>query len=274
MSEVVQEIFTDQIDDPVTPMRSELDRNALFELADNIKQNGLINPITVRPVGDRFEVVAGHRRLAACKIAGKIKISCVTRVLSDKEVFAIRAAENLERVDIDPVDEALFLSVYIAETGATIPETAKILRRSVGYVETRLVVGRMPDYMREYLKKGEIKLGVALALFEIDDDGVRRLWVDMAVRDGVSVAQAEYWLHGYKVGKLPGGVMSETPPGGFLPGVAPIVMFECAVDGKKYDARLFKSLLVDEGNLETFNLIVSELRKPPAPEIIPPLGTT
>ena len=95
--EVVQEIMSDLIDDPVAPMRSDLNRDALFELADNIKQNGLINPITVRPAGARFEVVAGHRRFAACKIAGKIRIACVVRELTDDEVFAVMAAENLER---------------------------------------------------------------------------------------------------------------------------------------------------------------------------------
>src|SRR3990167_7076615 len=105
----MQEIYTDIIDDPVHAMRSDIDRAELFELADNIKQNGLINPITVRPVGNRYEVVAGHRRLSACKIAGKIKITCVVRALTDAEGFAIKAAENLERVDVDPVDEANFI---------------------------------------------------------------------------------------------------------------------------------------------------------------------
>src|SRR5690348_15569483 len=102
MAELVQEIFTDRIQDPHAPMRTDLDRAALFELADNIKQNGLINPITVRPVGDMFEVVAGHRRLSACKIAGIIKIAAIVRVLNDQETFAVMAAENLERADVDP----------------------------------------------------------------------------------------------------------------------------------------------------------------------------
>lgn len=263
MEERTQNIFTDLIDDPTNAMRSELNRDELFELADNIKQNGLINPITVRPVKDRYEVVAGHRRLSACKIAGILKISCIVRTLSDKEVFAIKAAENLERADVNPVDEAMFIFEYMQQTNLTVQEVAKSLRRSVSYVETRLVIGEMPDYLQNYLKSGDIKLGVALALYKIDDDSVRRLWVDMAVRDGVSVAQAEYWLQGYLVNKLPGGSMSENPPGGFEPGAPHIVEFECAVDGKKYDARLFKTVMVYEGNYSTLQLILSELRKLP-----------
>ena len=270
MNEQIQDIFTDQIDDPVTPMRSELGRDGLFELAANIKQNGLINPITVRPVGDRYEVVAGHRRLAACKIAGKIKIPCVARTLSDSEAFAIKAAENLEREDIDPVDEANFLAEYIVASGLQIPQVAKALRRSVAYVETRLAIGTMPDYMKEYIKRGELKLGAALALVQITNDTRRHVWVDMAVRDGVSVAQAEYWLHGWKMDQLPGGSDNDEPPGGFTASEIQPVMFECAIDGKKYDARLFRTAMIYEGNFGIFNAIVSELRADPAPNSLPP----
>src|SRR3990167_2045803 len=205
--EKIQEIFTDEIDEPEGAMRSELNRAELFELADNIKQNGLINPITVRPVGKRFEVVAGHRRLNACKIAGIIRIQCVVRELTNNEVFAVMAAENLERADVDPVDEAEFIFRYIGQTGQSVPEVAKALRRSVGYVESRLLVGQMPEYIKAYLKSGEIKLGVALALAQLAPDHIRKVWVEMAARDGVSVAQAEYWLHGYQMNKLPGGTL-------------------------------------------------------------------
>lgn len=270
MTENIIEIFTDQIDDPAKAMRSELDREALFELADNIKQNGLINPITVRPVGDRYEVVAGHRRLSACKIAGIIKIRCVVRDLTDKEVFAVMAAENLERADVDPVDEANFIKEYITRTNQTITQVAKALRRSMQYVETRLMVGLMPDYMQAYIKTGELKLGAALALVQITDDVRRHVWVDMAVRDGVSVAQAEYWLHGWLVNQLPGGSDSTEPPEGFVPGVAPVITFECAIDGKKYDARLFRTVMVYEGNLEMLHAIVEQLRVQSTPTTTPP----
>lgn len=259
-NEKIIEIYIDRIDDPADAMRSELDRESLFDLAENIKQNGLINPITVRPIGERFEVVAGHRRLSACKIAGKIKIQCVVRNLDDDKTFEVMAAENLERADVDPVDEAIFLTKYIEKTGKTISEVAKSVRRSETYIVSRLAVGQMPEYMQSYLKSGQLKLGVALVLVQIDDEQTRHVWVDMAVRDGISVAQAEYWLHGFKMNKLPGGTLSDTPPDGFEKSAPPVVMFECAIDGKKYDARLFQSVMIYEGNLELFNNIVRELR--------------
>ena len=262
MNDKIIEIFTDKIDDPHYAMRSELDRDSLFDLAENIKQNGLINPITVRPVGNRFEVVAGHRRLSACKIAGLIKIQCNVRELDDNKTFEVMAAENLERADVDPVDEAIFLTKYIEKTGKNVFEVAKSIRRSPMYVETRLAIGSMPEYMQNALKFGQMKLGVALALVQITDDRTRKVWCEMAVRDGVSVAQSEYWLHGWKMSLLPGGTLSDDPSAGYRNDAPQILMFECAIDGKKYDARMFKSVMIYEGNLQLFNSIVEQIRAP------------
>jgi len=264
MNDHVQEIFSDLIDDPKDAMRSALDRDGLFDLAENIKQNGLINPITVRPVGDRFEVVAGHRRLSACKISGKIKIPCVVRDLDDQKAFEVMAAENLERQDVDPVDEATFIANFIEKTGKSIAEVAKSLKRSEAWVQSRLEIGAMPDYMKDYIKIGSLKLGVALALVKIDNDRTHQVWVDLAVRDGASVAQAEYWLYDYERSKLPGGTLSDEPPSDFVAGASQPVMFTCAIDGNKYDARLFKTLMVYEANLPLFDAFVSALNESPA----------
>lgn len=261
--ETIQEIFTDQIDDPAVAMRGELDRNKLFELADNIKQNGLINPITVRPKNDRYEVVAGHRRLSACKIAGKIKIACVVRELDDQQTFEIMAAENLERDDVNPVEEAIFLHNFMERTGKSVAETAKAVRRSVAWVNSRLVVGEMPDYMQEFLKVGEVSLGVAVELMKITDDGTRSAWTKMAVRDGVSVAQAEYWVHGWQMSLLPGGERAEIPPGDFVPAVSEPIKFACAVDGNKYLPEDMRTVMVYKENLAYLENVLAEMRKVP-----------
>ncbi len=265
MTDEIKEIFTDQIDDPKDAMRSELDRDQLFDLAENIKANGLINPITVRPIGERYEVVAGHRRLSACKIAGKIKIPCVVRELNDTQTFEIMAAENLERADVDPVDEAIFITAYISRTGKSKEDVAKELKRSVAYVQSRLDVGNMPDWMQNYLKLGEIKLGVALKLSEIEDEHTRRLWTEIAVRDGANIKQAEYWLYEYNRQKLPGGTLSDLPPGDYVADAPQIVKFKCAIDNQLYDARLCKTVIIYEGNLDIFNVFVSEFNAPASP---------
>lgn len=201
-NEIVREVFADLIDDPVSPMRTDIDRDGLHELALSIKKDGLINPITVRPVGERFEIVAGHRRFSACKIAGVIRIPCVVRDLNDTQTMSIRAVENLMREDIDPVDEALFLHEYMNKLNLSETDLANQIHRSVTYIKDRLAILRMPDYLIEYVKTAKIKLGHALALMEIDHDPTRHAWVELAVRDGVTVKQVEWWVHNYKIDKI------------------------------------------------------------------------
>mgnify|MGYP001571708442 FL=1 len=259
--EKIQEIITDQIDDPAIAMRGELDRETLWELSDNIKQNGLINPITVRPKNGRYEVVAGHRRLSACKIAGLVKIQCVVRELDDQKTFEIMAAENLERADVDPVEEANFLAGWLQRGEKTIPEIAKSIKRSVKYVEDRLAIASMPDYMQAFLKVKSISIGVALNLMQIRPEHLTRMWTEQAVRDGINVATAELWVHQNKMSQLPGGTLSDLPPSEIVSGVFAPTMFECAVDGKKYDCRMFKTVMVYEGNYDFFQEVVKKIRE-------------
>lgn len=262
MSEIIKELPTHLIDDPKDAMRTDIDRDAVFELAENIKANGLISPITVRPIGDRYEVVAGHRRLLAHRYAAIPTIKCVVRELDDNQTFAVMAAENLERSDVDPVDESIFITKYIEQTKASIPEVAKALHRSIAFVESRLAVGMMPDYMQHYLKTGAIKIGVALTLVQILDDDMRRVWVDLAVRDGISIAQAEFWLHGWKVNQLPGATASAEPPEGYTPDAPKMITFRCAIDGNDYDCRQFRSVMIHESNIPFFQEMVKAFNAP------------
>lgn len=264
MKEIVQEIFSDKISEPEFAMRSELDRDGLFELAADIKKNGLINPITVRPKNNGYEVVAGHRRFKACGINNMIRIPCVIRELTDKQVFEIMTAENLERADVDPVDEAEHIARHMELSGETPAEVAKSIRRSLSYVESRLAVGQMPEYMKAYLKNGELKLGVALALTQIENEKLRERWTHLAVEQGTSVAQAEFQLQDYRTNKqMYDGIIENSSDSLDMPEPKPI-MFRCAIDGEEYDARLCKSLIVYEGNLSVFNEIVSALKSHPA----------
>lgn len=224
----IKDIMSDLIDDPVAPMRTDLNRDALYELAQSIKQHGLINPITVRPVNERYEVVAGHRRFASCKIAGVIRIPCVVRDLDDSATFGVRAAENLFREDVDLVDEALFLAEYIHKNKLTDAEVATQINRSVQYVKDRLALLSMPDYMIEHLKTGKIKLGHALALMEIDNETTRHMWVELAVRDGANVKQVEFWVTKYKIDRIamintddPNAVAGEPPAIGMPQQICP-----------------------------------------------------
>ena len=256
--ENVQELFTDKIKLPANNMREHIDRDEIFELAEDIKKNGLISPITVRPLADGFELVAGQRRYLAHQVAGIIKIKCIVRELSDDDALAIMTSENLARVDVNPVDEAKHVARLFEQQKQDIKAVAKLVGRGTKWVDDRLAIGRMPDYMQEFLAKKEIKLGVALILSEITDENTRRMWTLQAVRDGVSVDMANYWLSDFKRQLLPGGNLALSADGAtpLLPPAA--ILFRCAIDGKEYDCRLCKTVIIYEGNLNVFRAFVSE----------------
>lgn len=232
--EVVRKIFADKIDEPPLAMRHDIDREQLWELADDIKANGLINPITVRPIGERFEVVAGHRRFLACRMIGLLEIACVVRELSDDQLLGVMASENLVRSDVDPVDEAQFILRLSKERNMNVAEISATVRRSQKYVQDRLTVAEMPEYMHEFIKSKELTLGVALALFEIEPDEKRRLWVGMAIEQNITVPRAEHWAYQHRLGTLPGAILTPDDIPGGPPATARVQMFECELDGEKY----------------------------------------
>jgi ParB/RepB/Spo0J family partition protein len=257
----VIEIYTDKIKLPVDNMRTEINRDELYDLADDIKKNGLINPITVRPLGDDYELVAGQRRYLAHQIGGMIKIRCIVRNLSDDEALAVMTSENLARVDVNPVDEANHVGRLMKLHNDDVQHVAKIVNRSVSWVKDRCLVALMPDYMQEALAQGKLKLGVALNLCEITDEAILRMWVEIAVRDGTSVAQSRYWVDGWRLNRLSNNVDSSLPPSGFQADVPHVVKFKCAIDGKEYDARQFRQLFVHESNIGVFSDFVTEYNK-------------
>lgn len=250
----ITEILSHQIIEPVDPMRSEIDQQKINELSDSIKKQGLINPITVRPVhfaGDqsdcvfdlensdcknldhkKFEVVAGHRRFKACVVAGIFKIPAVVRNMTDYEVFSMRAHENLFRDDVDPVDEALYIQKIVGEDESKIAEVADQLNRSVAWVEDRLNILTYPAYFLPQIKFGKIKLGVAKALAQIYDEVYCKMFFDNAIRDGMTVWQADYILSQYQNGVFKESSQLVLPDSNPNSDLIAVVKQQCAKCGK------------------------------------------
>lgn len=259
--EIVQYIYADRIVDPVDAMRSGLDRETLHDLSTDIQKNGLINPITVRPLGENFEVVAGHRRFTACKWAGMVKIPCIVRDLNDDQVFSVKTAENLKRDDVDPVDEGMHYLVAINKLGKSIAEIADMVGRSTQYVKDRVTVAEMPDYMKVFIKSGQLKLGAALLLMEIEPDEKRQLWVGIAVERNVSIREVDYWLYQHKLGTLPTSVVEGGDVPGAPPGAPKVILFRCSLDGKEYPITDTTMITVAKCNLGYVAAMGEELRR-------------
>jgi len=248
MSEQTQDIALELIDEPQHAMRTDIPRDEIFELAADIKRNGLINPITVRPVGDRFEVVAGHRRFLAHRYGGIVKIRCIVRELNDEQVFSIMTSENLKREEVNYVDEAIHVSRLMNMHNEDIAKVADIVGRSKDWVETRMLVFRMPDTMKAALREKKIKLGVATALMEITDDFDRQTCLEMAISQGASAVIAQYWVAQWKAGLFGRNTGNMELDEDVPEGERAKVQLRCSIDGELHDAREFTTFLVWNNN--------------------------
>ena len=174
-------------------MRSNVWDDALRELADSIKQYGLLQPITLRRKGERYEVIAGHRRLAAFRMNGFPLIDSIVRQADDIQSDAMKVHENLFRADVNPVDQADFLARYIKSSGLDVSEVARVLNRSVEWVERRLEISSYAAYIKDALRVGQLSLGACYWLSRIPDDRVREHYVRAACLQGLSAARSKYW---------------------------------------------------------------------------------
>lgn len=182
-----------QIVEPHYMVRIKIDATKLDELAESIKEVGLIQPIIVHPMGDGFEVVAGHRRLLATRKIGLDPVQClVLDAAGHEETVAKKLHENLYRHDLTPIEEA---AVY-AEAFEQLLDTDKVaavVHRSRNTVERRLRLLEMDDRVRDALSDGKIPLGVAEELDKVKDETKRRYLLDCAISDGATVDKVRQW---------------------------------------------------------------------------------
>ncbi len=186
-------ISLDLIDDPVIAMRTELDDEQLDELMASMKSEGLIEPVVLRPVGDRYEVIAGHRRTRAARLLNWPNVEAKIISATDDQTFAMRVAENLTRKDLDPVDEAQFLGETMLKYKKTDEELAYMINRRIEWVRERLEVFNMPDYIQAHLKLKKYPLGAALWIARITNENTRCTYANWAAVNGVSVQGAKRW---------------------------------------------------------------------------------
>lgn len=143
--------------------RKQFDENELNELADSIKQNGILQPLLVRKVGNYYEIVAGERRYQASKIAGLKEVPVVIREISDEDVFKLALIENLQRSDLTPIEEARGYKQLIKEKDLTQEELSKILSKSRSAITNTLRLLDLPEEVQDLVAGGFLTAGHARA---------------------------------------------------------------------------------------------------------------
>lgn len=171
--------------------RKDFDETALSELADSIAQHGLIQPIVVKPTAQgRYSIIAGERRWRACRMAGLNEVPVIIKDADDRTLMEIALIENLQREDLNAVEEALGYRSLIDSFGLTQDEVAKKMGKSRSAVTNALRLLALNDAELEALRRGTITAGHARALLSCDDEEARAKML-LAAADGASVRELE-----------------------------------------------------------------------------------
>lgn len=187
------------VDDPELPARETMDEAMLEELARSIGAIGLIEPICVKPVAGRWEVIAGHRRYLASKMAGLVRVPA--RIYPDDPaiVDAVKLHENTKREDLNAADEAVwFAQLLEGQAGGDVDRLAELVHETRHYVETRLVLLRGDEEIFGALRRREINLAVAQELNKVRHHGQRRNFLEAAIKGGASARMVREWRNGWE----------------------------------------------------------------------------
>lgn len=192
--ELFQEIKLDLIDRPDEAARLEISEGELSELAESIKEQGLLQPLVVTPRGDRFEIVAGDRRFLAVRSLGWDLVPCAVRKTDNALAVILRAVENLQRVNLTPIEEARIYKGLHTEKGMSFIQISKAVRKSPGVVERRIHMLEMPENFQRALHAKLVSITVAEILVDTPDPSRRDYFLEMAVEHGITKAVAKLWV--------------------------------------------------------------------------------
>lgn len=190
-NKALKELDVDLIQRGIYQPRVHFDENALLELADSIKAQGVVQPIVVRPIAaGRYEIIAGERRWRATQLAGLQKIPAVIKDIDDKTTAAVSLIENIQREDLNPIEESRALQRLIDEFGLTHQECADTVGRSRASVSNLLRLQDLREEVKVFLDKGEIEMGHARCLLSLSYD--QQLHVaQQVIKKGLSVRETE-----------------------------------------------------------------------------------
>jgi ParB family chromosome partitioning protein len=158
--------------DPLQP-RQSFSPESIRELADNIRANGLINPLTVRVKDERYSLVCGERRHRACKVAGLTEVPCVVREMSDAEAMFLALTENILREDLNDMDRSRYLLRLKRELDLTWGEISRTLGLSEARVKQLAGLSALPEALQQSVQEGRIAGSAAQRIAAVRDDAVR-----------------------------------------------------------------------------------------------------
>lgn len=189
----ILEIPLSLIDEPEQPDRRSMNQDSLSELAESLKSEGQLQPGLVRPSGNRYVIVAGHRRYRAAHLAQLPTFRAEVLDLTPDKARRAGIHENLHREDLTPMEQARIVHTLMHEDGLEVYHLMQLFKKGQGWIQSRIDLWHMPDYITEEIDRGKLSIGVARELMDITDEEHRRYLVGMAVNFGCSIRMAQSW---------------------------------------------------------------------------------
>ena len=200
--EEIKEINLDELrSNPYQP-RKKFDEEALNELAMSIKEHGVFQPIIVKKSIKGYEIIAGERRAKASRIAGKTTIPAIVREFNDSEMMEIALLENLQREDLNAIEEAMAYVKIMEAKNLTHEELAKVLGKSQSYVTNTIGLLRLPEEIKDLVINDKLSMTHARILSKMSDHDTIVNLANRVINDGLSVRDLEEIAKGKEINKI------------------------------------------------------------------------
>ncbi len=171
--------------------RKTFDKEKISELSQSIIEHGIIQPLVVRKSGKHYEIVAGERRWRAAREAELSVVPCIVRQFSDEENMLVAIIENMQREDLNPIEEAMGLEQMISAYGMTQEEVSKSVSKSRPYITNTLRLLKLPEEIKALVSEGKISIGHARALITVKNKTKQEELCKKIIKDGISVRDVE-----------------------------------------------------------------------------------
>lgn len=205
------ELGIDEIEIGEHQTRIGLDDNKVKDYANSIARLGLLTPVTVCLKNDKYVLISGHHRIAACLRLGRKVISAIVRIVDADKIKEVAIAENLFRKDLTPIEQAAAFQDLLSSGDYDIQSIAAAANRSESWVRSQLALMAWPEDIQLAVHQGLISVAAATPLAKIEDDHLRSYYLSTAIESGASARQTAMWYQGYTLQKPPAEVIEQEP---------------------------------------------------------------
>lgn len=197
LRESLREIKIDDISTNPYQSRTVFNEQELADLAESIRTNGVIQPIVVRPIGPKFQIIAGERRFRAARLASLAAIPALVRQATDQQMLELALIENIHRANLNPVERAKAYQNYVSTFTLTQAEAAQRLGEDRSVITNYLRLLDLPDEIKQMLIDGQLTMGHARAMLALPTDELRRKLANRALAGRLSVREVERLVRKY-----------------------------------------------------------------------------